>query len=97
MSTTADQLASALTAYTVATNQAKTATANLADISAFASAAHHAGQARHWRRAKANPAKGLTPGQCEAKAREHEARVREIALQSEIELARRAEAAGCAA
>lgn len=93
MSTTADQLASALTAYTVATNQAKTASANLADISAFASAAHHACQARHWRRAKANPAKGLTPGQCEAKAREHEARVREIALQSEIELARRADLA----
>lgn len=93
MSSTADQLASALTAYTRATNQAKAATANLADISAFANAAHHAGQARHWRRAKAKPANGLTPGQCEAKAREHEARVREIALQSEIELARRADLA----
>lgn len=97
MSTNAAQLATALTAYTVATKQAKTAAAHLADISAFTNAAHHAGQARHWRRAKANPAKGLTPGQCEAKAREHEARVREIALQSEIELARRSERAGAMA
>lgn len=97
MSATAAQLASALQAYTVTTNQAKAAAANLADISAFANAAHHAGQARHWRLAKVKPAPGTTAGQCEAKARHHEARVREIALQSEIELARRAEAAGCAA
>lgn len=94
MSTTADQLASALTAYTRATRQATQAAAHLADTCAFVHATHHATQARQWRRAKANPATGLTPRQCEAKAREHEARVREIALESELELARRVQAAG---
>ncbi len=94
MSTTAAQLASALQAYTVATKQVKTAATNLADIIAFTHAAHHATRARRWRLAKAKPAPGTTVGQCEAKARHHEARVREIALQSELELARRAAAAG---
>lgn len=94
MSDTAAQLASALQAYTVATNQAKAAAAHLADTIAFTQAAHHATRARHWRRAKAKPAPGTTAGECEAKARHHEARVREIALQSELELARRAAATG---
>ncbi len=97
MSNTAAQLACALTAYSAATNQAKAAKANLADTVAFASAAYHADQARNWRSQKSAPRAGLTPGKCEANARKHEAFVREIAVQSEIMLARRARAAGAVA
>lgn len=97
MSHTAAQLAAALTAHTQATNLAAATKAALTDTIAFASAAHHADQARYWRSQKRAPRAGLTAGKCEANARKHEALVREIAVQSEIVLARRARAQGGAA
>lgn len=97
MSNTAAQLACALTAHAAAQRQVKAAEVTLADTVAFASAAYHADQARNWRSQKRAPRAGLTAGKCEANARKHEAFVREIAVQSEIMLAHRAQAAGCAA
>lgn len=69
----------------------------LADTIAFANAACHTGQARLWRAPKRGGHSQHTPAQCKAKAREHEGQVREIALQSEIALTRRAEVAGAKA
>lgn len=86
MSNTAAQLASALTAHAAAQRQVKAAEARLADTIAFSNAAWHAERARFWRDMK-----------CAARARHHEARVRDIAQQSELELARRVRAAGAGA
>lgn len=66
------------------------ATQAAGDALAFANAAWHARQALHWRRLKASPGKTGHAGRCEAHARRHEHRVREIALQSELALASRA-------
>lgn len=72
----------------------------LVDRTAFEDALRHVESARYWRKRKAELRNWTswtrptsTPGQCEAKARRAEARVREIALRSEILLARRARAA----
>jgi len=61
------------------------------DAQAFESAAFWADTARLHRQAKALGGCAFTPGQHEAKARKAERRVRAIALQSEILLARRAD------
>jgi len=58
------------------------------DTQAFESAAYWAATACSHRQAKALGGYALTPGQHEARARKAEARVREIALQSEILLKR---------
>ena len=65
-----------------------------ADIEAFESAAAYAAASCAFRAVKSAGGFGLhTPGYCEARARKAERRVREIALQSEIILQRRYEAA----
>ena len=61
------------------------------DAQAFESAAFWAETARWHRQAKALGGNVFTPGQHEAKARNAERRVRQIALKSEILLARRAD------
>ena len=61
------------------------------DIDAFERAAAFAAESLRWR---ANPSRGgraLSPGRAEAIARDYERKVREIALQCEIELQRRAD------
>lgn len=63
------------------------------DTQAFESAAYWAATARSHREAKALGGCAFTPGWHEAHARKAEAHVHEIALQSEILLARRADAA----
>lgn len=55
----------------------------------FAQAVWWAAQARMWRRYKRDPVPGWPAGRCEARAREAERHVRDIALQSEIAVARR--------
>lgn len=63
-----------------------------ADAQIFENAARYARRARELRVAKAAATPGAySPGRCEAAARSCERRVREIALQSEIILARRME------
>ena len=64
-----------------------------ADLQAFERAVAFANAARAFRDAKACGNADRTPGQWEGRARKAERRVREIALQSEIILQRRAEAA----
>lgn len=65
-----------------------------ADLQAFESAAAYAAAACAFRAVKSAGGFGVhTPGYCEARARKAERRVREIALQSEIILQRRHEAA----
>lgn len=69
------------------------------DVQAFEKAARHAENARYWRGRKAQVVAGtasntgMKPSQYEALARKAERQVREIALQSEITLQRRADAA----
>lgn len=71
------------------------------DADAFATAAWHATQARSFRAQKAKLSRTdtspCTRGHCESMARKHEQRVCEIALQSEITLAYRAQRQGGAA
>jgi hypothetical protein len=69
----------------------------LVDANAFKNAVYHVDSARYWRERKAEVLAAtswvpstVTPGKCEANARRHEARVREIALRSEILFAQRA-------
>lgn len=64
-----------------------------ADLQAFERAVEYANQARYWRAAKDHPHPVISTGKCEVHARAYERRVREIALQSEIYLQRRHEAA----
>jgi hypothetical protein len=61
------------------------------DQQAFEAALAWASNARACREAKRTGGHALTPGRLEALARQAERRVREIALQSEILLARRAD------
>lgn len=71
------------------------------DADAFATAAWHATQACSYRAQKAKLSRTdtltCTRGHCESMARQHEQRVREIALQSEITLADRTRRQGGAA